>query len=288
MESLSAVSPLQGVRILNLGLNAPGPVAAARLARLGAEITKIEPPSGDPLNTVAPIWYAELCVGQTVVRLDLKSDDGRSRLDELLANAELLLASFRPAALARLGLDWDGLHARHPRLSFVGIIGYPHPQEEHTGHDLTYQAGLGLLSPPQLPPTLYVDLAGAERAVTSSLALLLRFARTGKPGCAWVSLSECARELAAPLQAGLTAPGGVLGGGSSFYSLYQTSDGWIALAALEPHFARKLISELGLPSGERSQLERTFRGRSSSVWEEWAKERGLPLAAVRAIAHGLG
>jgi alpha-methylacyl-CoA racemase len=281
MESLSAVSPLHGMKIVTLGLNVPGPVAAARLAMLGAKVTKVEPLSGDPLNTVAPAWYAELCAGQTVLKLDLKNDEGRSKLDDLLTSAELLLASFRPAALARLGLDWEGLHSRHPRLSFVGIIGYPHPQEELTGHDLSYQAGLGLLSPPQLPPTLFVDLAGAERAVSSSLALLLEFARTGNPGCAWVALHDCARELAAPLQAGLTAPGGVLGGGSSFYSLYQTSDGWIALAALEPHFARKLISELGLPSGERSQLERAFRGRSAAAWEKWAKERGLPLAAVR-------
>src|SRR5258708_38684607 len=258
MESLSALSPLQGMKIVNLGLNAPGPVAGARLKQLGAEITKVEPPSGDPMNMAAPIWYAELCAGQTVVRLDLKNDEGRSRLSDLLAETDLLLASFRPAALARLGLDWEHLHLQHPRLSFVGIIGYPHPDEERTGHDLTYQAGLGLLSPPQLPPTLFVDLAGAERAVSSSLALLLQFARTGKPGCTWVSLHECARELATPLDAGLTAPNGVLRGGSPFYSTYQTSDGWIAVAALEPHFAKKLISELGLPSGKRSLLERAL------------------------------
>src|SRR5258708_3485308 len=250
MDFLSALSPLAGVKIVNLGLNAPGPVAAARLAKLGAKITKVEPPLGDPMNMAAPLWYGELCAGQTVLRLDLKSKEGRNELDDLLAKADLLLASFRPAALARLGLDWDPLHLLYPRLSFVGIIGYPHPQEELTGHDLTYQAGLGLLSPPQLPSTLFVDLAGAERAVSSSLALLLRLSRTGESGCAWVSLYECACELAAPLQAGLTAPGGVLGGDSSFYSLYRTRDGWIAVAALEPHFARKLVSELKLPSGD--------------------------------------
>lgn len=280
MDFLSALSPLAGVRIVTLGLNAPGPVAAARLAKLGAKITKVEPPLGDPMNMAAPLWYAELCAGQTVLRLDLKSKAGDDKLTTLLTEADLLLASFRPSALARLGLDWNHLHVLYPRLSFVGIIGHPHPQEERTGHDLTYQADLGLLSPPRLPSTLFVDLAGAERAVSSSLALLLRLARTGQSGCAWVSLYECACELAAPLQAGLTAPGGVLGGGSSFYSLYRTSDGWIALAALEPHFASKLVSELKLPSGDRSQMELAFRNRSSATWEKWANERGLPLAAV--------
>jgi crotonobetainyl-CoA:carnitine CoA-transferase CaiB-like acyl-CoA transferase len=281
MESVFTSPPLQGIKIVNLGLNAPGPIAAARLVKLGADVTKVEPPLGDPMKTVAAHWYAELCAGQTVLSLDLKTDKGRSDLDGLMASVDLVLASFRPAALARLGLGWERLHSRHPRLSFVGIIGYLHPQEEQTGHDLTYQASLGLLSPPQLPPTLYVDLAGAERAVSSSLALLLQFARTGKPGCAWVSLYECACELAAPLHAGLTAPGGALRGGSPYYSMYQASDGWIAVAALEPHFSAKLISELGLPSGDRSQLEQAFRGRSSAAWEEWANERGLPLAAVR-------
>src|SRR6185503_19199255 len=87
------------------------------------------------------------CQGQTVLRLDLKSADGRAQLDELLAQADLLLASFRPSALQRLGLDWESLHARHPRLCFVGIIGYAAPFEERTGHDLTYQGDLGLLRP---------------------------------------------------------------------------------------------------------------------------------------------
>src|SRR3954469_9138474 len=189
---------LQGVKIVSLALNAPGPVAAARLTKLGATVTKVEPPSGDATQKVAPGWYEALCQGQTVLRIDLKSSDGRAQLDDLLAQAELLLASFRPSALQRLGLDWESLHARHPKLCFVGIIGYAAPFEERTGHDLTYQGDLGLLRPPQMPPTLFIDLAGAERAISMALALLNRSARKGQPGCAWVSLQECAQELAAP------------------------------------------------------------------------------------------
>src|SRR5258707_5147120 len=153
------MSPLAGLNIITMGLNAPGRVAAAGRDKLGAKSRKVEPPLGDPMNMAAPLWYAELCAEQTVLRLDLKSKEGRNELDDLLAKADLLLASFRPAALARLGLDWDPLHLLYPRLSFVGIIGYPHPQEERTGHALTYQAGLRLLSPPQLPSTLFVDVS---------------------------------------------------------------------------------------------------------------------------------
>lgn len=283
MKSNADSTLLQGVKIVSLALNAPGPVAAARLTEMGAEVTKVEPPSGDGTSKFAPAWYESLCKGQTVLRLDLKDADGRKQLDGLLANAELLLASFRPSALRRLGLDWEGLHARHPRLCFVGIIGHPPPLEERSGHDLTYQVDFGLLRPPQMPPTLFVDLAGAERAVSMALALLNRAARTGEAGCAWVSLYECARDLAAPVTAGLTSPGGLLGGGYPLYGFYKASDGWIAIAALEPHFAEHLLSELNLRKADRSELERIFLERSASEWESWAAERDLPLVAVRRI-----
>jgi len=272
---------LQGIKIVSLALNAPGPVAAARLTRMGAEVTKVEPPGGDATSKVAPKWYESLCQGQTVLRLDLKDPSGRAQLDRMLAETDLLLASFRPSALQRLGLDWKSLHARHPRLSFVGIIGHLPPLEERTGHDLTYQSGFGLLKPPQMPPTLFVDLAGAERAVSMALALLNRAARTGETGCAWVSLHECARDLAAPVRAGLTSPGGLLGGGYPLYGFYQASEGWIAVAALEQHFAERLLSELGLKKADRAQLERIFLQRRAEDWESWATERDLPISAVR-------
>jgi alpha-methylacyl-CoA racemase len=281
MDAADNSSLLRGTKIVSLALNAPGPVAAARLMHLGADITKIEPPEGDGTSKFAPEWYAELCRGQQVLRLDLKNEAGKKQLDSLLGEADLLLASFRPSALRRLGLDWEALHARHRRLCFVGIIGHSAPAEERSGHDLTYQADCGLLRPPQMPPTLFVDLAGAERAVGMALALLYNRARTGEAGCAWVSLYDCAQYLAAPLRAGLTVAGGLLGGGYPLYGFYQASDGWIAIAALEPRFAQRLLSELNLGKADRAQLEAIFLQRSAAAWESWAAERDLPLVAVR-------
>jgi alpha-methylacyl-CoA racemase len=272
---------LEGVKIISLALNVPGPVAAARLTKLGAEVTKVEPLAGDATKIAAPALYESFCQGQTVLRLDLKSLEGRAELDSLLGNADLLLASFRPSALQRMELDWESLHARHPKLCFVGIIGYPAPHQERTGHDLTYQSDLGLVRPPQMPPTLFIDLAGAERAVSMALALLNRSARKGQAGCAWVSLHECARDLAAPLKAGLTTSNGLLGGAYPLYGFYRANDGWIAIAALEPHFAEKLLSELGLKKADRKELERIFLQRKAASWEKWAAELDLPLAAVR-------
>ena len=281
MATTENTTLLQGIKIVSLALNAPGPVAAARLTRMGAEITKVEPPGGDATSKVAPEWYKSLCQGQTVLRLDLKDPSGRAQLDRILSETDLLLASFRPSALQRLGLDWKSLHARHPRLSFVGIIGYLPPLEERTGHDLTYQSDFGLLNPPEMPPTLFVDLAGAERAVSMALALLNRAARKGEAGCAWVSLHECARDLAEPVRAGLTSPGGLLGGGYPLYGFYQARDGWVAIAALEPQFAERLLAELGLKKADRAELERIFSQRGAAEWERWAAERDLPMVAVR-------
>ena len=279
-ESSTILSPLQGVRVVSLCINTAGPVAASRLQRLGATVAKVEPPSGDPLR-LSPAWYESLARGQTVIKLDLKDAAGRAELDQLLANSDLLLASFRPSALKRLELDWDSVHQRHPKLCFVGIIGYPAPMEEKSGHDLTYLASAGLVTPPELPASLFADLAGAERCVSQALALLLRFAMGGEAACDYVSLYECAQELAAPVTAGLTARGKVLGGGYPLYGLYETSDGWIAVAALEPRFAEKLLSEFNLRKPEHAEFVRIFRQRSAIAWETWAAERDIPIVAVR-------
>jgi crotonobetainyl-CoA:carnitine CoA-transferase CaiB-like acyl-CoA transferase len=272
--------PLKGTKLVTLALNVPGPVAAARLAEMGAEVIKVEPPSGDPLRTAARAWYEALTEHQTVISLDLKQEEDRTRLDHFLVDAQLLLTSFRPSALKRMKLDWDSLRQRFPRLSAVNIIGFPSPDEELPGHDLTYQAKLGLLRPPQLPITLYADMAGAERAVTTCLALLLNRTRSGHTDHANVSLYEAMRDVAGPLTAGLTKAGGVLGGGFPFYGLYECSDGWIAVAALEPRFMQGLTAELNLSANARAELEKIFRTRTAAEWEQWAKERDLPISAV--------
>jgi len=274
------LQPLKGTRLVTLALNVPGPVAAAHLVELGAEGIKVEPPSGDPLKAVAGPWYDFLTRKQTVVALDLKNRQDREKLEQYLDAAGLLLTSFRPSALQRLQLDWESISKRHPRLCVVNMVGYLPPDEEVPGHDLTYQASLGLLRPPELPITLHADLAGAERAVNVSLALLMNFARTGQAERAYVSLYEAIRDFAGPLNAGMTKPGGVLGGGFPFYGVYKASDSWIAVAALEPVFFNRLTAELNLSANPRAEMEAIFKTRTAAEWEQWAKERDLPIQAV--------
>ena len=277
------MKPLQDIRVVTLAINLPGPLAVAALRQLGATVVKIEPPEGDPLAQFKPDWYRALHEGYEVLCLNLKDSGDRNRLQEKLHSADLLVTASRPAALERLGLAWAELHARYSRLCQVAIVGYAPPQEGIPGHDLTYQARFGLLEPPHLPRTMVADLAGAQEAVSTALALLLARERGQGANHAQVSLARAAERFAEPLRQGLTASGGVLGGALPGYNLYRARDGWIALAALEPHFWRKLTTELGLSTPDRQELQTVFLTRTALEWEAWGVERDLPLAAVRDV-----
>lgn len=266
--------------VVTLAVNLPGPVAAARLRQFGAAVTKIEPPGGDPLAIACPAWYAQLHQGVTILTLDLKNQADQARLEGLLAAADLLLTSMRPAALARLGLEADALAARQPHLCQVAIVGYDPPDEDKAGHDLTYQASLGLVQPPQLPRTLLADLAGAERAVSAALALLLARAQGQGAGRAEVVLATAAEAFAQPWQFGLTQATGVLGGGLPGYNLYETADGWVALAALEPHFWQRFVTAAGLAHPDKTGVAAFFRQQRTAYWIAWAREQDIPLEEV--------
>ena len=226
-------------------------------------------------------WYAGLTEGMRLLRLDLKDPSQRQQLDDHLAQADLLLTAQRPAALERLDLSWEKLHSRFPGLCQVAMVGYPAPQENRAGHDLTYQAEIGLLSPPEMPRTLLVDLAGVERATSAALALLLDRARGRGSGYVQVSLLEAGRAFSEPFSYGLTAPGGLLGGAQPGYNLYPARIGWVAVATLEGHFQHRLLLELGLSDAE--SLAQIFLERSAEEWERWAVERDLPISAVKGL-----
>lgn len=273
------MNPLEGIKVINLALNLPGPAAAQRLHQMGAEVIKVEAPSGDPMELYHAGWYKDMADGHTLVRLDLKAEQGRVELDRLLGSADLLISATRPAAMQRLGLDWQTLHQKFPRLCQVAITGYPPPRENEAGHDLTYQASLGLLTPPYMPRTLLADMAGAEMTLSAALALLFHRERSGESGYAEVALSEAAASLAEPLRYGCTAQGANLGGGIPEYNIYQSADGWVAVAALEPHFKKRLEDALKISTFE--EYRATFVLQSSAYWQKWGEKMDVPIETVR-------
>lgn len=249
------LKPLRGVRVLSLALNLPGPAALMRLRAMGATCLKAEPPgprgapagtSGDPMGQYNPTAYATLHGGIKVVAIDLKSEQGQARLHKELARTDLLLTSFRPSALAKLGLGWKVLHKAYPALSVVAIVGAPGARAEEPGHDLTYLADAGLVTGLDLPPTLFADMGGALMASEAALKAVLAQKTSGKGSFQEVALSDAAAWLALPRSWGLTQPRGAVGGAHAGYRVYPCKDGRVAVAALEPHFAASLCAAAGV------------------------------------------
>ena len=278
------LKPLRGIRVLSLALNLPGPAALMRLKAMGATCTKAEPPgkdnrSGDPMGQYNPPAYATLHEGIKLMRVDLKSEKGQAALHKELARTDLLLTSFRPSALNKLGLGWKPLHKAHPQLSVVAIVGAPGERAEEPGHDLTYLAEAGLVPGLDLPATLFADMGGALMASEAALQAVLAQKLSGKSSFQEVALSESARWLALPRSWGLTLPSGAVGGAHAGYRVYPCKNGRVALAALEPHFAAALAQRAGCASSAEN-----FLAGNRACWTYRARpERGLDLATASLV-----
>ena len=247
--------PLKGVRILSLALNLPGPAALMRCQQMGASCVKLEPPahasapkgtSGDPMGLYNRTAYETLHQGMRIAQADLKTEKGQKVLHRELARADVLLTSFRPSALNKLGLEWKSLQKLYPTLSLVAIFGAPGGRAEEPGHDLTYLAENNLVGGLELPLTLYADMGGSLMASEAVLKARLLQLQKGKGVRLDIALSDAAAYLALPRTWGLTAPGAAVGGGHAGYRVYPCKDGRVAVAALEPHFAAALADVVGL------------------------------------------
>jgi crotonobetainyl-CoA:carnitine CoA-transferase CaiB-like acyl-CoA transferase len=246
---------LKGVRILSLALNLPGPAALMRCKEMGATCLKLEPPphpsapagtSGDPMGLYNRTAYDVMHSGIKVRNIDLKTEKGQQALHRELAKADIVMTSFRPSAMKKLGLEWKQLHRQYPALSMVAIVGAPGARAEEPGHDLTYMAENDLVTGLDLPPTLYADMGGSLMVTEAILQTRLRQLQTGKGCMVEIALSEAAGYLALPRAWGLTKPNAAVGGAHAGYRVYPCKDGRVAMAALEPHFAASLGAEVGL------------------------------------------
>lgn len=295
-----ALKPLRGVRVLSLALNLPGPAALMRLKAMGATCLKAEPPgpkgapagtSGDPMGQYNATAYATLHDGIKLVTLDLKTEQGQQKLHKELARTDLLLTSFRPSALAKLGLGWKALHKAYPALSVVAIVGAPGSRAEEPGHDLTYLADAGLVTGLDLPATLFADMGGSLMASEAALKAVLTQKTSGKGSFQEVALSDAAAWLALPRSWGLTQPQGAVGGAHAGYRIYPCKDGRVAVAALEPHFAAALCAAAGVPmagmatlfqSATHNAIAHFLAGQTRRQLDKLAQVKDIPL---HTLAH---
>ncbi|MEM7607563.1 MAG: CaiB/BaiF CoA-transferase family protein [Myxococcota bacterium] len=252
---------LSGVRVLDLSRLLPGPFATKLLADMGAQVDKIEDPgAGDYLRQMPPRpkdghnrAFAFLNGGKRSAVLDLKSQVGREALLRILPSYDVLLESFRPGVMARLGLGPDVLFERHPSLVLCSISAYGQagPLADRPGHDLNCVARSGVLAlsgpadgAPQTPPMQLADTASGLYAALTIVAAL----RRGKAVHLDISMAEAAASFGVFGFATATAPRGadVLTGGLAIYRCYETSDGkYMSLACLEEKFWRAFCDATG-------------------------------------------
>jgi crotonobetainyl-CoA:carnitine CoA-transferase CaiB-like acyl-CoA transferase len=237
-----------------VALNLPGPAALMRLRALGAACSKLEPPAGDPMHHYNAGAYAQLHAGIPVFEADLRTTKGAQRLQRALARSDVLLTSFRPSALDKLGLGWKALHKVFPALSLVAIVGARGARAEEPGHDLTYMAEHGLVHGLGLPPSLFADMGGSLMAVEAVLGALLLQRGKGKGSHVQVALADAAAYLGLPHSWAMTTPGGAVGGAHAGYRVYACKDGRVAVAALEPHFALALCQAAGIETVDRHTM----------------------------------
>lgn len=269
---------LAGLRVLDLSQYLPGPYATQLLADLGAEVLKVEPPSGDPMRRFIIVdddglspWYKQVNAGKQVLHLDLKNTADCGDFARLLAGADILLESYRPGVLERLGFSRARLQELNPRLIHCALSGFGQsgPCRERAGHDLTYLAMSGMLSltgtteTPAIPFPPICDYAAGKQAATAILAALLRRGRTGQGAFIDVSLFEMALSWQAFPMTAASRPGqgfargrDLLTGGAACYQIYRTSDGrFVALGAIEEKFWRSFCATVERPDWSERQHE---------------------------------
>ena len=260
-----------------------------RCKSLGATCIKIEPTAaagGDPMRLYQPNAYGAMHQGIRTVEANLKTDQGQAQLVKELSKAHILLTSFRPSALKRLGLDWRFIHAAYPQLSQVAITGGEGAYAEVAGHDLTYLAENDLVTGLDLPATLFADMTGSLLVVEAILSAVLSQRLVGKPCFKTVALSSAAQYAALPRAWGLTKPDGAVGGAHAGYQIYPCKDGRAAVAALEPHFSNRLCAAAGLANADmttmllldtKSALKRWFLAMTRAEITALATAQDLPI-----------
>lgn len=326
--------PLQGIRVLDLTRLLPGPVATMHLADMGAEVIKIEDHGiGDYARSMGAVrnevsqFFVAVNRGKQPLRLDLKDGAQRQQFLDMLPDADVVVESFRPGVMDKLGVGWKVLSQRNPRLVMCAISGYGKdgPLSHLAGHDINYIGMAGMLEQnvgpdgvPALPNLQIGDLlGGAQAAVQGILAALIGARTTGIGRFVDISMTDAVfahniMPLVAVNEHGRPAQPGrdLLTGGVPCYNVYRTSDDrFMAVGALELKFWEALCEELERPDlktrhwslGQqiggsdamtvKRELDAIFVTRSLAEWSDrFAKKDCCVtpiLRADEAVAHPL-
>lgn len=240
---------LDGIGVLDVSRLLPGAYCTQLLQAQGAQVTKIEPPAGDPIRALpgGNAYFDALHRGQRLLTLDLRTEEGRDALRRHVVDADVLVEGFRPGVMERMDLGYTALAAINPTLVYCAITGYGSggPMAGRAGHDLNYLARSGALSLmplrdgiPAIPGLQVADLAGGLEAAFSIAAALFARTRTGTGSRVEISMTDLMRSWTALPRAARRAglPGLPLTGELPCYHVYAVADGFLTVAALESDF----------------------------------------------------
>ena len=308
---------LEGIRVLDLSRFLPGPYVGLTMADHGAEVIKIESLDGEPTRRLGPpiagfaAYFRNTQRGKLSLTLNLKADEGREILFRLAAEADVIIESFRPGVMERLGLGYEAIRARAPRIVYCSLSGFGQtgPLAQIPTHDAGAQALTGVLSlgridgkPPTLPALPVADIALGSAALIGILMALLRRDKTGEGDYVDVAMADTLMawtpHILSPVLAEDRAPDLAterLYGGAAFYNVYRTADDkYIVLSGAEMNFVENLLNALGqpdliavcrLPWGPAQDpakrfLEETFATRTRDEWNDWLADKGVCYAPV--------
>jgi len=330
--------PLEGIRVLDLSRLLPGGFCSLLLADFGADVVKVEDTGmGDYIRWSPPYYegthdsaksalFLSLNRNKRSIRLDLKSEGGREALLALVRDADVVLESFRPGVLERLGVGYERMREENPRIVYCAISGYGQtgPKRDASGHDMNYLGLVGLLGltgagggEPVQAAGQIADLGGGALMAAFGILAALRErdgmpAHPGRPGSGSgegqlvdVSMADGALSWLAMVAAAYFADGTVprrgelpLAGSLICYRPYECADGWVSLGALEPKFWQAWCRGVGREdlvamqferpgSAAHAQVEELFRARTRDQWEAFAREHDCCLEPILELDEAL-
>jgi len=277
IERPALKGPLTGIRILDLSRLLPAPLATMHLADLGAEVIKIEDPnSPDPIRAYPPFigehsaYYLAVNRSKKSLTLNIRSTEGKAIFLKLLKKTDIVVESFRPGVLKKIGIDYNIARQYNKRIIYVSVTGYGQTgiQRQKAGHDLNYiaESGLAYLNGTNkeqlaIPAFQIADIgAGSYSTINACLLALWHRERTGLGEHVDVSMYDaCLPFLTLPManyQANSLVPNAastMLSGQLPNYNIYKCADNkWIALGALEPKFWRNFCIAIGKPDWQNA------------------------------------
>jgi crotonobetainyl-CoA:carnitine CoA-transferase CaiB-like acyl-CoA transferase len=328
--------PLQGIRVLDLSRLLPGGFCSLLLADFGADVLKVEDTGmGDYIRWSPPYYegahetaksalFLSLNRNKRSIRLDLKNERGREALLRLVREYDVVLESFRPGVLDRLGVGYERMREENPGIVYCAISGYGQdgPKRDASGHDMNYLGLIGLLGltgerggEPVQAAGQIADLGGGALMAAFGILAALRERDGGGPGSdspgsgegqlVDVSMADGALSWLAMVAATYFADGNVprrgelpLAGSLICYRPYECADGWVTLGALEPKFWQGFCRGVGREeliaaqferpgSAAHEQVKEIFKGRTRDQWEAFAREHDCCLEPVLELDEAL-